>query len=478
MSVKTAVETLNPTRVKLSVEVPFDELQPSLNEAYKRIAAQVTVPGFRKGKVPSRIIDQRFGRAAVLEEAVNDAIPKLYGRAVDENDLQPLGQPDVEVTELADGVELKFTAEVDVRPEFDLPEYDGIEVTVDDILVTEEDVDVQVEALRERFGTTSVVDRAAQVGDYLTLELNATRNGEPVEDGQASGVSYKVGSATMLEGLDEAVTGLSAGESAHFRSTLLGTHEGQEVDVDVTVVAVKEQALPPLDEDFAQLASEFDTLEELRESVRERIERMKRLEQAMSARDKVLEALIASVDMPIPDGVIERQVEAHFEDGHGSDDHRSEYERDARRNFVAQLILDKVVKAEELRVSQDELTEYLIQRAGQAQMDPNQYADALVQSGGVPALVADVGRGKALAMIVDKAIVVDASGNRVNLENLREDGTYGDDDDEGESSPVIAGATPDAAGSAPDVADASADSDELATSGASARPAAKADDAD
>ena len=424
---KSVVETLNPTRVRLAVEVPFAELEPSIKSAYKRIAAQVSIPGFRKGKVPPLVIDQRVGRSAVLDEAVNEAMPQLYGQAVQDNELKPLGQPEVDVTEFADGQELKFTVEVDVRPAVTLPDWEGLHVEVDDVEVTEADVDEQMAQLRSRFGTLVGVDRPAAGGDFVMVDLEATKDGEPVEGGQATGVSYQIGSGQLVDGIDDAVTGLSAGGSATFRTTLLGTNAGDEVDCKVTVGAVKEQQLPELDDEFAQMASEFDTLDELRADLRERAERVKRLQQAIDARDKVLDTLLANAgEIPLPEGVVAAQIEEHFTDGHGDDGHRAEFEKDLRRNLTSQFVLDELVRAEELQVSQEELTSYIVQRSTQSGLDPNQLAQQYVQSGNLPVLVADVARGKALALVVEKAEVVDASGRPVELERLREDGTVGE----------------------------------------------------
>jgi trigger factor len=426
--VKSTAETLGPTRVKLLVEVSFDELKPSLDEAYKRIASQVTVPGFRKGKVPSRIIDQRFGRGAVLEEAINEALPGLYSRAVDETEINPLGSPEVDITEMEDGDKLTFTAEVDVRPEIELPDWEGVAITVDDIEIDENTVDEQLEHLRQRFGTLLPVERAAAVGDHVSIDLGARDDdGEPIENGQATGLSYEVGSGTMVDGLDEAVTGMSAGETKTFTTTLLGEEDGIEAQVDVTVTAVKEQELPELDDEFAMLASEFDTLDELRADVRDQLARAGRLTQAVEARDKALEHLLETVEVPIPQGLITAQLEEHFADGHGDDDHRAEVEEQAVRSLKAQLILDEIVKATEVQVSQDELTEYLISRAQQSGMSPQDFADQMVRAGNVNAVVADVARGKALAIMVEKASVTDASGAPVDLARLQEDGTLADD---------------------------------------------------
>lgn len=435
---KSVVETLNPTRVRLAVEVPFAELEPNIKSAYKRIAAQVTVPGFRKGKVPPLVIDQRIGRPVVLEEAVNEAIPKLYGDAVRENELQPLGQPEVDVSEFNDGDELKFTAEISVRPTITLPDWEGMEVQVDDAVAEDSDIDERLQQLRERFATLAGVDRAAADGDFVQIDLNATTDGEPIEGGQASGVSYQIGKGGMIDGLDEAVTGMSAGETTTFTTTLVGTHAGEEVDCEVTVSAVKEQQLPELDDEFAQLASEFDTFDELKEDVREQALRQKRLDQAMSARDKVLEQLLEKVgEVPVPDEVVESQIEQHFSDGHGDDDHRAEFDEQLRSNLKSQFVLDEVVNAENVEVSQDELTSYIVQQAMQQQTDPNQLAQQLVEQNNLPAVMADVARGKALAQIVEKANVVDSSGSAIELDRLREDGSLVEPGDEDEGSAQV-----------------------------------------
>jgi trigger factor len=432
--VKSVVETLNPTRVRLAVEVSFTELEPNIKSAYKRISSQVNIPGFRKGKVPPLAIDQFVGRPVVLEEAINDAIPKLYGEAVRENELQPLGQPELDVSELNDGEDLKFTAEVAIRPKIELPEWEGLEVQVDDLEVSDDDVRERMDALRARFGTLVGVDRAAADGDFVQIDLNATKDGEPIEGGQATGVSYQIGKGGMVEGLDEAVTGLSAGESATFQTELVGTHEGEEVDCEVTVTAVKEQQLPELDDEFAQLASEFDTLEELEADLREQATREARITQATEARNKVLDALIEKAgEVPVPDEIVAAQVEQHFSDGHGDDDHRSEFEEQFRKSLVQQFVLDELVKSEEIEVSQEELTSYVVQQAMQRGVDPNQLAQRLVESGELSSAVADVRRGKALANVVEKANVVDASGRPVELERLLEDGALADDDEAGDA---------------------------------------------
>jgi trigger factor len=427
VSVKTVAETLSPTRVRLNVEVPFEELKPSIDAAYRNIAGQVNVPGFRRGKVPPKIIDQRFGRGVVLQEAVQDALPKLYTAALEEADVSPLANPDISISELNDGAELKFTAEVDIRPQIAIPDLSGLEVHVSDAEVTDELIDARLEALRERFGSLLTVERAAEPGDFVVIDLKAHRDGESVEGAQATGITYRIGSDTLVPGLDDAVTGLAAGESTTFSTTLQGEHAGQEVDCDVTVTAVKEQELPPLDDEFAQMASEFDTLDELREDIHEQLTRELRMEQALEARDKALEAVLSMVDVPLPDNVIAEQVNEHFADGHGDDEHRNEVEVDIRKGLTTQLVLDEIVKREGVTPAPDELTQFVVRRAAQVGVDPNEYIKKVVEAGNLPALVAEAARAKALASIVENARVIDSKGEVVPLDRLREDGTLADE---------------------------------------------------
>lgn len=421
---KSTAETLSPTRVKLTVEVPFDELSPSLDAAYQVIAKQVSIPGFRKGKVPARIIDQRVGRAAVLEEAVNDVLPKAYEDALRENSVVPLGRPDVQVTEIADGESLTFTAEVDVRPEFDLPDYSGIAVQVDDAEITDEDIEEQLTGLRGRFASLSPVERAAADGDVLLVDLlGYEADGSSVEDLSGHALSYELGTDGMLPGFDDAVRGATAGETRTFEFTPEGgEYVGRPLTVNVTVSAVRERALPAADDDFAQMASEFDTIGELRDDIRTRLGRVRVLEQGMQARGKVHEALLGLADFPVPDGVISQEVEEHFADGHAGDDaHRAEVEREARDGLRSRLLLDKIAEAEEISVGESELSSWLLQNAPRYGMAPDAFAQALVQAGQLPMAIGDIRRAKALAVVTSKARIVDASGRPVDLEIIDEE---------------------------------------------------------
>jgi trigger factor len=433
--VKSAVETLDPTRVRLTVEVPFEELKPSLDAAYKKIAESVNIPGFRKGKVPAAIIDQRFGRGAALEEAINSSLPGFYTQAVQENKIEIVGQPTIDLEEFNDGQDLKFSAEVDVRPDFDVPAFEGLEVEVDAAEVSDEQVTERIDQIRARFGSLKDVERAVQDGDFVTLDLSAAIDDEVLEDGTAKGMSYEVGSTNLIEGTDEAIIGKSAGETVTFTSKLLGgSHAGEDATISVTVTAVKERELPELDDEFAQLASEFDTLEEFRANVRETLEKAEKFEQAAQARDKVLELLLEKVDIPLPKSVVEaelawrnealdRQIamggmtrEGFFKlQDKSEEDYTAELDEEVRDGVKAQFILDKLANANEISVNEAELTNHLIQRAGQAGMRPDQFAQQISEAGQVPALVGEVRRGKALNLVLEAAKVVDTAGAEVDI---------------------------------------------------------------
>jgi trigger factor len=389
----------------------------------RRSAGRSTVPGFRAGKVPARIIDQRVGRGAVLQEAVNDALPRFYGQAVEENKIRPLGQPEVDVTEVPaeDGQDLKFTIEVDVRPELTLPEYDGVAIEVDviDSEATTADVESRMTALRQRFGTLTGVDRVAGTGDFVSIDLVAKIGDEDID--AAKGISYEIGAGNMIDGLDDALVGMAAEESKTFTAPLSGgEHEGKDAEIDVTVQSVKERVLPDLDDDFAQLASEFDTLEELTADITAQAERAKKMEQGVQARDKVLEYLLDNTEIPIPEGIVEAEVTQHLEGESRleDDEHRAEVGENTRKAMRSQFLLDAIAEKEQISVGQPELIEYLVMSSQQYGMDPNEFAKAVDEGGQIPAMVAEVARRKALAAVLEKATIVDTAGTAIDLDEL------------------------------------------------------------
>ncbi|WP_222268515.1 trigger factor [Modestobacter marinus] len=466
---KSTIENLGPTRVRLAIEVPWSDLDHAFGEVYKELRNQVRVPGFRPGKVPNRVLDQRVGRPAVLEQVVQHAVPEVYSEAVRENQVRVISQPEVEVTRLEDGESLTFTAEVDVAPQLELPVLDSLAVTVEDVEVTDEEIDQQVSVMRERFATLSGVERAAGDGDYVSIDLEATLDGEVLEDGSTTGMSYEVGSGNLMAGLDDAVRGLSADGTATFTTPLLsGPNAGEEAEVTVTVRSVKAKELPELDDEFATMASEFDTLDELRDDVRTRLARTKVLQQGAQARDKLVEQLLEATEIPVPEKLVEQELswrsqamERELEQA-GMDwdayfsaagiESREAYDAETRENVEravkTQFLLDAIADAREVTVDNEDLSAQIMAQAQRNRMSPEQYAQQLQQGGNIADFVADVRRTKALAQLLEEATITDASGNVVDLEALRpKTVSAGDDaeadeaeDDEGED-PTAAEAT-------------------------------------
>jgi trigger factor len=437
--VKSTVERLSPTRVRINVEVPFDELKADFDRAYKKIAQQVRVPGFRPGKVPARIIEARLGRGVVLEEVVNGAVPAKYSEVITSSeDLTPIGSPDIEVTEIADGDKLSFKAEVDVRPQIDLPDLGSLAVSVDDVEVTDADVQEQLDNLRGRFGTLAGVERPAAKDDFVLIDLSATVDGQPVEDATTTGFSYQVGQGGLIDGIDEAIEGLSADEEATFTSRLVaGEFADKDAEVTVKVTAVKERQLPDADDEFAQLASEFDTLEELTADLRERLGRVKRMEQVTQARDKVLDAIVDATEVPLPESVVKAEIDSTVHDAVHPFDHdegrfeefltsqgstREEFDTEtkeaAEKSVRTRLVLDALADREKTTVSEQELTERIVFQAQQYQMQPEEFVRRIQEAGQLGAVYSDVRRSKALIAAVRAASVTDASGSEVDMSDL------------------------------------------------------------
>jgi trigger factor len=435
---KSTVEQLSPTRVRINVEVPFDELKPSFDRAYRKLASQVRIPGFRPGKAPARVLESRLGRGVVLDEVVNEAIPAKYLEAVNGGEVRTLGRPDIEVTKIEDGESLAFSAEVDVRPDITVPAFGELAVTVEDVEVTDADVDTQLDELRARFGTLKGVERPVQTGDFVVIDLSATVDGESVDDASTSGLSYEVGSEELVDGIDEALVGTEAGKTATFTTKLLaGEHSGKDAEVSVTVQSVKERELPEADDEFAQLASEFDTLDELRADLRERLTRVKGMQQAVQARDKVLDALLDTTEVPLPEAVVESEVEVRKHDAVHSFDHDEakfaewldtqgqsldEFDTEVReaseKAVKTQLVLDSIADAEGTSVNDNELSERIIYQAQRFGISPDEYVQRAQESGQLGAIYADVRRGKALASVVRQATVTDEAGNAVDMDTL------------------------------------------------------------
>ena len=431
---KSSVEQLSDTRVKITVEVPFEELKPELDQAYDALAQQIQIPGFRKGKAPRQLIDARFGRGPVLEQVVNDMLPSRYGQAIEENDIKAIGQPDVEVTKIEDNEVVEFTAEVDVRPEITLPDFSAINVEVPAVTVDDAAVDEELESLRARFSTLKDHNHKLKKGEFVTLNLSASVDGEKVEEATTEGLSYEIGSGDLIDGLDDALLGQKKDDSVEFTTELAnGDYQGKEAVVTAEITATKQRELPALDDEFAQLASEFDTIEELRESTRTQVESRLKNEQAANIRDEVLKAALESSDFALPNSIVEEQAHSQLHQLLGELAHddaalnsvlesqgttREEFEKqnreDAEKAVRTQLFLDVLAETEEPEVSQQELTDHILFTAQSYGMDPNQFIGQLQQSGQIANLFADVRRGKALAQAICRVNVKDAEGAEID----------------------------------------------------------------
>lgn len=435
---KSTVEQLSPTRVRINVEVPFSELEPDFQRAYKELARQVRLPGFRPGKAPAKLLEARFGREAMLDQVVTDALPARYGQAVAESEVHPLGQPEIEVTKKEYGGELAFTAEVDIRPKLTLPDPGSLTISVDPIEVSDDDVDAELQSLRARFGTLTGVDRPVADGDFVSIDLSATIDGEEVPGATAQGLSHEVGSGRLIAGLDEALVGLSVDESKEFTAQLAtGEHAGKDAQVTVTVKSVKQRELPEPDDEFAQLASEFDTIEELRSNLREQVGRTKRAQQAEAIRDAAIDTLLEQVDIPLPEAIVKAQVDSALHNALHSLDHdeskldevlaqqgksREEFETETRTaaetDVKRQLLLDALADELEVQVGQDDLTERLVATSRQYGIEPQQLVAYLQENNQLPAMFADVRRALAIAEVIRAATVTDTAGNTVDTDEF------------------------------------------------------------
>ena len=417
---KSSVTKINETRVKIDIEVTFEELAPFLADAYKSIGASITIPGFRKGHVPNAMIEKRVGRGAILDEAVNAGLPTFYTEAAKENKVKVIGRPQVDIKELVDNEKLSFEVEVDIRPDITLPDFSKITIEVDDVAVGDSEIAEQVDALRGRFGTLTTVEKPAEKGLFVTIDLIASKDGAELDGGVAKDISYEVGSASMIDGLDEAIIGLSAGESKRFNATLVGMPDGETGDIDVTIKAVKNRDLPPLDDSFAKLASEFDTLDELRADVAKRLERVKTLEQGSHARDRLVEKLFADITIPLPQNIIDDEVNDHLEKEGRLEDaaHRAEVAEQTVQSIKQEILFDTIVDAEQVSVNENELTEYLIRASQRYGMTPDQFVKEISGAGQINSMVAEVARAKGLAGVLSRVTVKTKSGKVVDLEAL------------------------------------------------------------
>jgi trigger factor len=419
--VKTTVERLNPTRVKLTITVDAAGFKPALDKAYETVSAQVNIPGFRKGKVPAAILDQRVGKDAIIAQAVNDGLDDFYREALIQENLKPLSTPQADIKSAPNAQEptneLVVELEVEVRPEFKLPEYKGLKIKVDAVKIAKMDIESELDALRARFGTLKTVDRPAKNGDFTSIDLTASIGDTEIDT--AKDISYEIGSGQLLDGIDEALETLTAGETTTFRSKLVGGDQaGSEAEVTVTLNAVKESELPKADDAFAQLASEFDTIAELKADIEKKLEQNFVRKQILQARDQIVDQLLEKAKIPVSDEAVKREVDSHLEnEGKAMDDpHRVEVLEETEKNFRVQLLLDAVVEAEAIKVEDQELIEYLAMQSRNYGMDPNEFIKQVANAGQVPMFVDELSRRKAVDALVAYAEITDAKGNKVSVE--------------------------------------------------------------
>ncbi|MEN9737600.1 MAG: hypothetical protein RJA26_833 [Actinomycetota bacterium] len=431
------VERIKPTRVKISFDVTPEQFKPSIDHAYEHIAQEVSIPGFRPGaKVPAKVLEARVGKPAILGHAINEAIDDFYRQALEAHKLRPLAQPQADIKSTPDENtwtgNLVFEVEVEVRPEFKIPTYKGLKVTVDEVKVAPIEIDEALDDLRTRFGSLKTVERAAKSGDFTTIDLVAAIDGKQID--AAQNISYQIGTGKLLDGIDEALETLTAGETTTFKSKLAGGEQaGADAEITVTLTAVKERELPAADDAFAQLASEFDTLKELKASLEKQIAESKVYNQSLQARDAALDDLIAGAKIPVSDELVEAEVNRHLEgEGRLEDaDHRKEVTADSTKGFQSQMLLDAIAEAEEVKVNEQELLQYLFVTAQQYQMDANEFIKIVDQQGQIPAYVAEVARRKALSVVLESAEVKDKKGNAVDISAFLGTGLEAADDHAG-----------------------------------------------
>ena len=419
----TTKESLSPTRVRLTITVSPEELKPSIDHAYQHIAEEMNIPGFRKGKVPPPIIDQRVGRGEVINHAVSEGLDRYFQAAVQEEKLRTLGQPQADVktwpSDKDFSGDLVVDVEVDVRPDFTIPAFAKYTLEVKATEVGKAEVDAELDELRARFGNLVTVDRPIKTGDFVQIDLEATIGDNTIDS--ASSISYEVGSGQLIDGIDDALDTLTAGEETTFESKLLGgDHEGEMAQIALTVLSVKERELPEADDDFAQIASQFDTIKELKDDLKTQVERKGLFAQAQEARDALVEKMLADLDMPLPQGVVDAEVNRHLEGENRLEDdvHRKEVIESTEKSLRTQLLLDALVEKLEIEVGQNELTQYLMQSASQYGMEPSEFIQTLQENNQIPSMVGEVARSKSLSVALADVTAKDSKGKKVDLSSV------------------------------------------------------------
>jgi trigger factor len=424
--VRSTLEPVEPTKVRINVVVEPDELRPAIDRTARRLSREVRVPGFRKGKVPRQVIEARIGREALLAEAIEqEAVPEFYAKAIEELGVQPLSRAQVEPPDYTDGEPLSFSATFEVKPELDLPPYRGVEVERPDLEVTDEHVDAQLERLRDRVAQLEVIGRPLAEGDYAQIDLRATQHTEEIPELTRSDFLYEVGAGTVVPKLDEELTGKRKGDILKFNATLPEEAgealAGREVTFSVLVKEAKAKVLPKLDDDFAQEASEFDTLDELKADLRQRLEAAAESQRASELETRVLQAYLDQVEVPLPESLVHDELHyranrfaqqltymgASLEQylqavGQTSEEIEADLRVQSERAVKAQLVLEAIARAEGFEAGEEEVEAELARQAQRVNRSPEEVREAL--AGGRDGVIAgDILRSKALAFLVEHA---------------------------------------------------------------------------
>lgn len=420
---KTEVEELEPTKVKLNVEVSYQELEKEINRVYKQVGKRVSIPGFRPGHVPNAVLDRKIGRAYIIEETINNKLSDFYRQALEENKLRPLAQPEIDVNSTPNlegkpGGDLKFSATVEIVPQFELPSLEGLSLEVEKLEVTDDQVEQELDRLRERFASLKSVDREVQDGDFTVIDMVAKIDGEEVDS--VSGLSYQVGSDSLIEGIDEAVVGLKADESKTFTSRLKGEKYGdKEAEVTVSVNAVKERELPEADDEFAEMASEFDTIGELRTDLRENVAKMNLQQQAVEARSKLEDYLIDHTELPLPTGVVAAELEERTKNSEDGEADQDEVRQQIEKSLKRELILGKLAEEKQTEVEPRELYQSLFAMGQAYGFEPMQ----ILQDQNMMARISqDMRLNKALMEALQGVEVKDEAGNVLDLSEFLRSG--------------------------------------------------------
>ena len=443
-AVKTSVEELEDNKVKLSIEVDEQEFEKAVDAAFRKIAREVNIPGFRPGKAPRRLLETRLGEGVARGEALRDAIPEYYATAVREHDVDVIAAPEIEITDGEETGPVVFEAVVEVRPVVVVPGYESLRITIASPDATDEDIDGQIDRMRAQHAELAAVERPAVEGDFVTIDIEGSQNGESLEGLTAQDYSYEVGSAGIVPELDEALTGASAGDVLEFDAD----HPDPEDDglnFSVTVKEIKERVLPEPTDEWASDASEFDTLAELRDDLAVRMTKVRKMQAQMSINDKISDALIELVDVEVPDALVSAEMQQRLQDfamrlqaqgmtldqwlassGQDSEDFIENLREMSGRAAKFDLALRAVAEAEQFEVTDDELEDEYAKIAEQLQLKPAAVRKQFKEADQVSALMGDIRRGKAMIFLTETVEMVDEHGTVIDRADL----DPSDDDDE------------------------------------------------